>query len=73
VAKVHVESFYFPGPVTRTPEIYHSFRAVAQHPTGVNVRLTEGLGDRARRAPGAAFPGEACKAGCVRSVFLTSR
>src|SRR5215472_9004361 len=46
MAKVHVQTFYFPSPVTGTPEIYHPLRAVAHYPTGVNVRLTEGLGDR---------------------------
>src|SRR5262249_61833370 len=50
VAEVHVESFYFPSPVTR-----HKWQvplvAVAQHPTGVNVRLTEVLDRRERRAP----------------------
>jgi hypothetical protein len=37
VAEVHVETFYFPSPVTRTPEINHPLRTVAQHPTGVDI------------------------------------
>ena len=44
VTKVHVETFYFPSPVTRAPEIYHSLRAVADRPTDINLRMTEGLG-----------------------------
>src|SRR5262249_14166615 len=62
VTEVHVETFYFPSPVTRTPEIYHPLRAVAQHPTGINMRLTEGLGSGACDAAN-------CRPGdCARSV-----
>jgi hypothetical protein len=66
VAKVHVETFYFPSPVTRTPEIYHPLRAVAQHPTGINMRLTEGLGNR--EVVGGNI-GD-CPGDCVCSVYL---
>ena len=45
-AKVHVETFYFPSP---TGNCQHSLRAVAHHPTGINLRMTEGLGIRERR------------------------
>ena len=47
MAKVHVETFYFPSPVTRhTCQV--PLRAVAQHPTGVSVRSIEGLADSKR-------------------------
>jgi hypothetical protein len=47
-AEIHVEALYFPSPVMRTPEVYYPLCAVAQHPTGINMRLTEGLGKRER-------------------------
>src|SRR5690242_5788990 len=52
VAKVHVQPLDSPCPVMCTPEIYYSLRAVAHHPTGIDLRVTEGLGHgwKARRA-----------------------
>src|SRR5690348_5684684 len=64
VAEVHVEGLDLPRPVTRTPEIYYPFRAVAQHPTGINMRLTEGLGSGELMEP------LDCPAEYVRSVYL---
>ena len=49
VAKIHVEPFNLPSPVTRTPEIYHPLRTVADHPTGVDIAMTESLGNRRRK------------------------
>ena len=49
-AKVHPKALYFPSPVTCTPEIYPPLRTVAHHPTGINLRMTEGLGNRERNA-----------------------
>jgi hypothetical protein len=45
LAKVHVKAFYFPSPVACTPEIYHPLRTEAQHSAGINLRITEGLGN----------------------------
>ena len=44
VAKIHIQALDFPSPVTCTPEIDHSLRAVAHHPTGIDLGVTEGLG-----------------------------
>src|SRR5262249_39084007 len=43
VAKVHVEALYFPSP---TGNCQYPLRAVAHHPAGINLRMTEGLGKR---------------------------
>jgi len=48
-AKVHPKALDFPSPVTCTPETYHPLRAVAHHPTGINLRMTEGLSLRERK------------------------
>src|SRR5437763_1143314 len=64
VAKVHVKTFYFPSPVMCAPEIYHPLRTVADHPTSINLRMTEGLDNRER------YSGGDCPADAVRSVYL---
>src|SRR5579859_4875328 len=67
VAKVHVITLYPPSP---TGSCQSALGSVAEHPTGINLRGTEGLGDRARRGQGEARSGKACKATCVCSIYL---
>src|SRR4029077_6790252 len=53
-AKVHVKALYFPGPVTwnRNQVAWQvPLRAPAHHPTGINLRMTDGLGKRECIAP----------------------
>jgi len=68
-AKVHVKALYFPSPVTWNPVTWQvPLRAVAHHPTGINLRMTDGIGNRERTAA-VANDGH-CPADCVRSVYL---
>jgi len=63
--KVHVKALYFPGPVTWNPVTWQvPLRAVAHHPTGINLRMTEGLAIRERNGAGNGG------ADSVRSVYL---
>jgi hypothetical protein len=59
MAKVHVETFYFPSPVTRH-KWQVPLRTVAQHPTGINLRMTEGIGNREGIGQ--------CRIDCARSI-----
>src|SRR5262249_7563488 len=60
-AKVHPKALYFPSP---TGSCQLTLRAVADHPTGIDLRMTERLGNREFRI-GAQKPAD-----CVRSVYL---
>src|SRR5262249_6326968 len=63
-AKVHPETLYFPSP---TGNCQPALRAVAHHPTGVNVRMTEGRGSREITLRELRFY---FKVECGRSVYL---
>src|ERR1700751_378777 len=67
VAKIHVKTLYFPGPVTCTPEIYHPLRTVAHHPTGINLGMTDGVANREWSARTAA---RYATSDCARSVQI---
>src|ERR1700751_679398 len=65
-AKVQVKALNFPSPVS-WHEWQGPLRTVAHSPTGINLRMTEGLANRfGQRCP---HP-EDKRADCVRSVYL---
>jgi hypothetical protein len=63
-AKVHVKALYFPSP---SGSYQLALRAVAHHPTGINLRMGEGLGKREAGGDGGGYPAD-----CVRSVYTYS-
>src|SRR5262249_14898597 len=63
-AKVHPKALDFPRPVTKTQP---PLCTVAHYPTGINLRMTEGLGSGEQKA---ATTTRNCAVDIVRSVYL---